>query len=201
MRSREYRVNDKYLLALSHFKKETNTSIEYAKKNFRLFFFSHFLFVNFARRDSYNRQIVMTIRLISIMIITDIKINSMIRADKSYRTDLDRNHSSERNQRYDRQSEEKNRRSPDNNIYSIHRIFFWDENDDFYWKMREDDQIEEIKIISRRIFVQASLRSLFKYIHEMRRSSLRVSSIDQYLSSNFQSINFESEKEKVSEVR
>ena len=36
--------------------------------------------MNFTRRDSYDRQIVMTIRLISIMIITDIKINSMIRA-------------------------------------------------------------------------------------------------------------------------
>ena len=36
--------------------------------------------MNFTRRDSYDRQIVMTIRLISIMIITDIEINSMIRA-------------------------------------------------------------------------------------------------------------------------
>ena len=37
--------------------------------------------MNFARRDSYDRGIVMTIRKIFIMIIIDIKINSMIRAD------------------------------------------------------------------------------------------------------------------------
>ena len=35
--------------------------------------------MNFIRRDSYDRQNVMTIRLISIMIITDIKINTMLR--------------------------------------------------------------------------------------------------------------------------
>ena len=67
--------------------------------------------------------------------------------------------------------------------------------------MRDDDQIEELKTISRRIFVEASLGYLLKYIHEMERSSLRVSSIDEYLSINLQSINFESKKEKESEVR
>ena len=62
--------------------------------------------------------------------------------------------------------------------------------------MRDDDQIEELKIISRRIFVQASLRSLLKYIHEMRRSSLRVSSIDEYLSINFKSMILDQRKKK-----
>ena len=31
LRSREYRINDKYIFALSHFKKETDTSREYVK--------------------------------------------------------------------------------------------------------------------------------------------------------------------------
>ena len=157
--------------------------------------------MNFTRRDSYDRQIVMTIRLISIMIITDIKINSMIRAaSRIGLISIEIIHLREIRDTIDKVK----RRIEDVLIIIYIRFiesFFLDENDDSYWKMRDDDQIEELKIISRRIFVEASLRSLLKYIHEMRRSSLRVSSIDEYLSINFQSITFESKKEKESEVR
>ena len=162
--------------------------------------------MNFIRRDSYDRQNVMTIRLISIMIITDIKINSMIRAASRIELiSIEIIHLREIRDTIDKVK----RRIEDVliiiyiyiYIFDLSNLFFLDENDDSYWKMRDDDQIEELKIISRRIFVEASLRSLLKYIHEMRRSSSRVSSIDEYLSINFQSITFESKKEKESEVR
>ena len=157
--------------------------------------------MNFTRRDSYDRQIVMTIRLISIMILSDIKINSMIRAaSRIGLISIEIIHLREIRNTIDKVE----RRIEKIMIIIYIRFiesFFLDENDDPYWKMRDDDQIEELKIISRRIFVEASLRSLLKYIHEIRRSSLRESSIDEYFSNNFQSINFESEKEKESEVR
>ena len=38
------------------------------------------------------------------------------------------------------------------------------ENDDSYWIMRDDDQIEELKTISRRIFFEASLGYIFSNI-------------------------------------
>ena len=157
--------------------------------------------MNFTRRDSYDRQIVMTIRLISIMIITDIKTNSMIRA--ASRIELISIEIIQLREIRDTIDKMKRRIEDVLIIRYIRLIDFsiLDENDDSYWKRRDDDQIEDLKIISRRIFVEASLRSLLKYIHEMRRSSLRVSSIDEYISINFQSINFESEEEKENEVR